>query len=82
VHISETDSFEHTNSIIGTGSADFRAYIDKVVELGIEENCRQLDEPCVAGLEMGEPGGEVDDPDRWIAESLDYVKHVLPEVTL
>ena len=82
VHISETDTFEHTNSIIGTGNADFRAYIDKVMELGIEENCQALDEPCVAGIEMGEPGGEVDDPDRWVAESIDYLKKVLPEVTL
>jgi sugar phosphate isomerase/epimerase len=82
VHISETDTFEHTNSIIGTGNADFRAYIDKVIELGIEENCRKLDEPCVAGIEMGEPGGEVDDPDRWVAESIEYLKNVLPEVTL
>ena len=82
VHISETDTFEHTNSIIGTGNADFRAYIDKVIELGIEENCKRLDEPCVAGIEMGEPGGEVDDPDRWVAESIEYLKRVLPEVTL
>jgi sugar phosphate isomerase/epimerase len=82
VHISETDTFEHTNSIIGTGNADFRSYIDKVVELGIEENCRDLDEPCVAGIEMGEPGDEVDDPDRWVSESLDYIKEVLPDLTL
>jgi sugar phosphate isomerase/epimerase len=81
VHISETDTFEHTNSIIGTGSADFKAYVDKVTALGIEENCLALDEPCVAGIEMGEPGGEVDDPDRWIAESLDYLKRILPELT-
>ncbi len=82
VHISETDTFEHTNSIIGNGNADFRAYIDKVVELGIEENCKALDEPCVAGIEMGEPGGEVDDPDRWVAESIEYIKEVLPELTM
>lgn len=82
VHISETDTFEHTKSIIGTGSADFRAYVDKVTELGIEENCRKLAEPCVAGIEMGEPGGEVDDPDRWVSESLDYLKKVLPDLTI
>jgi sugar phosphate isomerase/epimerase len=82
VHISETDTFEHTNSIIGTGNADFRAYIDKVFELGIEENCQALDEPCVAGIEMGEPGGEVDDPDRWVAESIEYLKTTLPELTM
>jgi sugar phosphate isomerase/epimerase len=80
VHISETDTFEHTNSIIGTGNADFRAYIDKVIELGIEENCQKYGEACVAGIEMGEPGGEVDDPERWVKESLDYLARILPEL--
>ena len=81
VHISETDTFEHTNSIIGTGNADFKAYIHKVLELGIEENCKKHKESCVAGIEMGEPGGQVDDPDRWVRESLDYLARILPELT-
>jgi sugar phosphate isomerase/epimerase len=81
VHLSETDTYEHTNSILGTGKADFRAYVDEVIELGIEENCVRLGEPCIAGIEMGEPGGEVDDPDRWVSESLDYLAGVLPDVT-
>ena len=82
VHLSETDTFAHTNSILGTGSADFKAYVDKVRELGIEENCRRLGEPAVAGIEMGEPGAEVDDPDRWVRQSLRYLKKVLPELKL
>ncbi len=81
VHLSETDTFAHTNSILGTGKADFRPYVDKALELGIEENCRRYDEPCVAGIEMGEPGGEVDDPERWVRESLAYLAKVLPNVT-
>ena len=80
VHISETDAFEHTNSIIGTGVADFGAYIAKVLELGIEENCRRYGEPCVAGIEMGARGGSVDDADRWVRESLDHLARVLPEL--
>jgi sugar phosphate isomerase/epimerase len=82
VHISETDTFDHTNSIIGTGKADFKAYIDKVLELGIEENCKKYNEACVAGIEMGEPGGFVDYPDRWVKESLDYLGKILPEIRL
>ena len=82
VHISETDTFDHTNSIIGSGNADFRSYIDKTLSLGIEENCKKYSEPCVAGIEMGEPGGEVDDPDRWVRESLTYLQKTLPELTL
>jgi len=81
VHLSETDTYEHTNSILGSGKADFRAYIDKVLELGIEENCARYGEPCVAGIEMGEPGGYVDDADRWVRESLDYLARTLPELT-
>lgn len=48
------------------GVADFRAYIDKVLELGIEENCKRYGEPCVAGIEMGARG---DRPDRFQQES-------------
>jgi sugar phosphate isomerase/epimerase len=80
VHISETDTFVHTNSIIGTGVADFRTYVDEVLELGIEENCERLGEPCVAGIEMGARGGYVDDADRWVRESLEYLDRILPEL--
>ena len=81
VHLSETEGFDHTNSILGTGCVDFKAYVDKAIELGIEENCARVDEPCVAGIEMGEPGGEVDDADRWVRESLDFLAEHLPGVT-
>lgn len=82
VHISETDTFEHTNSIIGTGVADFKAYIDKVLELGIEENCERYGEPCVTGIEMGARGGFVDNADRWVQESLNYLAKILPELAM
>lgn len=81
-HISETDSFEHTNSIIGTGNVNYPAYIHKLFELGIEENCRRLGVPCAAGIEMGEKIGGVDDPERWIRQSLEYLRTILPELTL
>jgi sugar phosphate isomerase/epimerase len=81
VHISETDTFKHTNSIIGTGVADFKAYIDKMLELGIEENCKRYGEACVAGIEMGARGGFVDNADRWVQESLDYLAKILPELS-
>ncbi|MBD3240011.1 MAG: TIM barrel protein [Chitinivibrionales bacterium] len=82
VHLSETDTYEHTNSILGTGNADFRAYVDKVIELGIEDNCRKYGEPCVAGIELGAHGLHVDNPDRWVRESIDHVTKVLPELAL
>jgi sugar phosphate isomerase/epimerase len=82
VHLSETEGFDHTNSILGTGCVDFKAYVDTALELGIEENCARLGEACVAGIEMGEPGGHVDDPDRWVRQSLQYLAEHLPDVTL
>lgn len=82
VHISETDTFEHTNSIIGTGKADFASYIAQVNELQAEETCHRIGETLVAGIEMGEPGGKVDDPNRWIGESLEYLKKTVPDCTL
>jgi sugar phosphate isomerase/epimerase len=81
-HISETDSFEHTNSIIGTGNVDYPVYINKLFELGIEENCKKLGVPCAAGIEMGEKIGGVEDPDRWVKESLAYINKILPELEL
>ncbi|MFO7932523.1 MAG: sugar phosphate isomerase/epimerase [Bacteroidales bacterium] len=82
VHLSETESFAHTNSILGTGAVDFRAYVDKLLELGIEENCVKYGEPCVAGIEMGSEasGGFVDDPDGWVQQSLDYLGRILPSL--
>ena len=80
VHLSETESFAHTNSILGTGAVNFKAYVDKLLELGIEENCTRYGEPCVAGIEMGSEasGGFVDDPDEWVKQSLDYLKEIMP----
>jgi sugar phosphate isomerase/epimerase len=83
VHLSETESFAHTNSILGTGAVDFKVYVDKLLELGIEENCQKMGEPCVAGIEMGSEasGGFVEDPDSWVEQSLGYLQKILPELT-
>lgn len=35
---------------------------------------------CATGIEMGEKIGDVDDPERWIRESLGYLKRILPEL--
>lgn len=83
VHLSETESFAHTNSILGTGVVDFKAYVDRLLALGIEENCKKFGEPCVAGIEMGSEasGGFVEDPDRWVQESLNYLADIMPDIT-
>ncbi len=84
VHLSETESFAHTNSILGTGAVPFRSYVEKCWELGIEENCARYGEPCVAGIEMGSEasGAFVENPDFWVEESLKYLAREIPELTL
>ena len=59
---------------------DFPAYVHKAVALGIEDNCRRLGEPCIAGIEMGEPHFPVDNPERWMEESLAFLARKLPEL--
>ena len=81
VHLSDTDSFNHTSDILGTGTANFRNYISKLLEIGIEENCRLSNEPCVATIEVG-ARGRVDDPDRWIRESLSHIRSTVPELQM
>jgi sugar phosphate isomerase/epimerase len=83
VHLSETESFAHTNSILGTGVVDFKAYVDKLIDLGIEENSRKYGEPCVAGIEMGSEasGAFVENPDMWVRQSLAYLANIMPELT-
>ena len=78
VHLSETQGYEHTNSIIGSGTVDFVSYVNKALELCIEENCARIGEPCIAGIEMGEPHYPVDNPDRWMTESLKWLARHLP----
>jgi sugar phosphate isomerase/epimerase len=80
IHLSETQGYDHTNSIIGTGTVDFPAYVHQAVALGIEDNCRRVKETCIAGIEMGEPHYPVDNPDRWVQESLKHLARVLPEL--
>jgi len=77
VHIRETDTFEHTNSIIGTGKVDIEAYYDKLVGMGFDEDCRRHGEEPVIDIEMGEPSRSVDEPDRWVSQSLKHVQKAL-----
>lgn len=82
VHISETDTFAHTNSIIGSGVADFPSYVDACVEYGFVENCRRIGEAPVLGIEMGEPELHCPDVDKWMRDSLDHLAKVLPNLPL
>ena len=80
VHISDNDTFGDDHNLIGTGHADFAPYVHKAAEIGIADNCKKVDEIPTAALEMGETGG-VDDPDRWVRKSLEFLGEHLPELT-
>lgn len=83
VHLSETDTFEHTNSILGTGKVNFRPYIDKLYELGIEANCERHNEVAIAAIEIGKPEDDYGDlPEERVRQSLEYIRNILPEISL
>ncbi len=77
VHLSETEGLAHTSKIIGTGAVDYQPYLDRAQELDIEGNCAKHGVAPVAGIEMGEPGTEVDDADHWVRESLAHIERTL-----
>ena len=78
VHLSETEGFAHTSKIIGTGAVDYGPYLERAEGLGLERNCAEHGVTAVAGVEMGEPGTQVDDPDHWVRQSLVYIERTLP----
>jgi len=83
VHLSESDTFSHTNSILGTGMVDLRGYVEAALAGGIEETCAAHGVPCVAGIEIGSrSGAPIDDPERWIVESLDHLRRALPMLAM
>ena len=78
VHISDCDGLHHTNSIIGTGTTDIASYINKLIELDIDEAANRYAETAVAAIELGDPDVVVDDPNRWVIESVNYLTRTVP----
>ena len=82
VHISDCDGLNHTNSILGTGTTDIASYINKLSELRVEDVAMKYGEQAVAAIELGDPGINVDDPDRWVKDSIKYLSRNLPSLTM
>lgn len=80
MHISDNMGLAHTNSVIGTGNADIRAYILKCIELGIDETAKALGDVAVAGIEVGEPGEYISDSDNRVLKSIGNVYLRVPEL--
>ncbi|MDR1060014.1 MAG: sugar phosphate isomerase/epimerase [Clostridiales bacterium] len=70
MHISDNCGLAHTNSVIGEGNADIRAYIDAAISLGIDETARSAGDIAVAGIEVGEPGEHIADSDLRVLKSV------------
>ena len=79
IHLSDNDTLTDNHKCIGSGYSNFKPYLNQAIKLGIENNCRRAGEACTAALEMGEYGG-VDNPDRLVRESVDYLNAAFPEL--
>lgn len=80
VHISDNMGLAHTNSVIGEGNADIRAYINKCMELGIDKTAEDFGDVAVAGIEVGEPGEYITDSDFRVLKSVGNVYLRVPEL--
>lgn len=80
MHISENCGLAHTNSVIGTGTADIRPYILKCIELGIDKTAESIGDVAVAGIEVGEPGEYITDSDSRVLRSIGNVYLRVPEL--
>lgn len=80
MHISDNEGLAHTNSVIGEGNSDIRAYIKKAIELGIDETAKEMGDVAVAGIEVGEPGEYITDSDSRVLRSVGNVYLRVPEL--
>jgi len=78
MHISDNMGLAHTNSVIGDGNADINAYIEKAIELGIDETAAARGDVAVAAIEVGEPGEYIADSDYRVLKSLGNVYSRVP----
>lgn len=80
MHISDNAGLAHTNSVIGEGNTDIKAYINKCLDLGIDQTAEQLGDIAVAGIEVGEPGEYITDSDSRVLKSIGNVYLRVPEL--
>jgi sugar phosphate isomerase/epimerase len=78
IHISDCDGLNHTNSILGTGTTDIVSYINKLSELHVDETAMLYGEEAVASIELGDPDIKVEDPNKWVEESIEYLAQTVP----
>jgi len=77
-HITDNDAVVHTNSVIGTGNCDITGYMNKLLELGVDEVAEKQGVKAVAGIELGHPGEYICDPDYRVLRSVGVVLRRVP----
>lgn len=79
-HISDNNGRTHANYIIGTGVTKVADYLNKLIEMGIDEMCKNYDQIAVASLELGEIGQDIENPDDYVIKSMRYLKKNIPRL--
>ena len=82
VHISDNDGYIHANNVIGTGVTLLKEYLEKILEIGIEELASKHSIESVASIELGLMGQKIEDPDSQAIKSLEFIKGKCPWLTL
>lgn len=82
-HFSDHQLNQHTNQVIGTGMTCTVDYLDALCRMGIDRRMRRYGyDELVASIELGIPQAQIDDPDEWVRQSLQYLARVAPYMTL
>lgn len=73
LHLSENDGILHANDVLGTGTVDFKAYLETLHQLRFEETCHMLGMELVAAMELGVLSTPIPDPDSYALTSLNHI---------
>jgi len=79
VHLSDNDGYStEVDCLLGEGVVDFSSYLDKILALGIEENCRKANTACTCAIEVADGDGVIAHPDDMVLKSYNYMLKCYP----
>ena len=79
-HISDNGGEKHANAIIGSGCALIKECLYELINMNLDEFCKEKGEVMVAALELGEIGQKIEDLDFYVSESINYIHKFIPEL--
>lgn len=81
-HISDHLPLSHTNQIAGTGFAPTASYLEVLQRIDIDGRMNRFGyNELVVSLELGFPGDRIENPDKWVIESVEHVQKIAPYLT-